>query len=387
MRKARRSPLSPFVPGTDGTPPLLAGRDIEQAQLKRLYQPLTQGRGAPRPAVLIGPRGNGKTVLLRWLEEQAETAGIETTWLTPDQIPTLGALAARVRRSKTSPRVRKVSVGANLPGVAGGSASVSFGDGQQHESPPDLAGLLTERAGERPYALLIDEAHTLNEDVGRGLLNAAQQASARAPFLFALAGTPDLTDALQGMDASFWTRANPIGVGLLTDDTATDAIAQPLASEGIALADESLWKNIVEDSQCYPYFVQAWGDELWNQCASTDTATDATARTNTVLSIEDVEDASRNVRRLKNGYYASRYEELAKAGLLAPARVIAERFAARTGPFAWEELAEIIEPTVEPGRTSDVLRQLAHAGFVWRPPDENNWSPGIPSLMNYVADQ
>ena len=110
--KLQRSRVSPFVPGTGGTPPLLAGRDVEQAQLDRLCKPLTQGRGAPRPAVLVGPRGNGKTVLLHWLETEAEEAGIETTWLTPDEIPTLEALAARVRKSKGSrPRVRQVSVG------------------------------------------------------------------------------------------------------------------------------------------------------------------------------------------------------------------------------------------------------------------------------------
>ena len=186
------------------------------------------------------------------------------------------------------------------------------------------------------------------------------------------------------MDASFWTRARPIGVGLLTDDTATDAIAKPLASEGISLVDEHLWQQIVDDSQRYPYFVQAWGDELWNQGVSTDTAPGAPAAAHTALSKEDVDAARRNVARLKDGYYADRYEELAKEGLLAPARMIARRFADGCGPCSWQELADIIEPSVEPGSTSKTLRELAHAGFVWRPPDENDWGPGIPSLMNYV---
>ena len=117
------------------------------------------------------------------------------------------------------------------------------------------------------------------------------------------------------------------------------------------------------------------------------TAPRAPAAAHTALSKKDVAAASRNVARLKDGYYADRYEELAKEGLLAPARMIARRFADGCGPCSWQELADIIEPSVEPGSTSKTLRELAHAGFVWRPPEENDWGPGIPSLMNYVAER
>ena len=382
----KRSPVSPFVPGTGGKPPLLAGREHEKARLKDLYRPLVHGRGAPHPAVLIGPRGNGKTVLLNWLEGKAKEAGIETTWLTPDQIPTLEALAKRMSGNggqRWWRRLREFEMGANMPGVGGGSASVKLDDRQ----PRDLVDLLMQRAGRRPHALLIDEAHMLDRDVGRVLLNAAQQTSMKAPFLLALAGTPDLTDVMHGMGASFWTRARPIGVGLLTDDAAAAAIARPLASEGMRLADQSLCDHVVADSQRYPYFIQAWGDELWKQGESTDATPDTGARTNTVLKADDVDAAGRNVIGLKNDYYASRYEELAKAGLLPAARVIARRFDDGLGPCSWEVLEEIVGPSVESGDASRTLQKLAHAGFVWRPPDENDWGPGIPSLMNYVADQ
>ena len=324
--------------------------------------------------------------MLNWLEEQAKAAGIETTWLTPDQIPTLKTLTRRMNeneRQRWWRRLRTFKVGANMPGFGGGSASVTHDDRQQG----DLVDVLIRRAKKCPYALLIDEAHMLDKDVGRVLLNAAQQTSIKAPFLLALAGTPDLTDVLHGMGASFWTRARPIGVGLLTDDAAAAAIAQPLASEGMTFADKSLCDQIVADSQRYPYFIQAWGDELWKQGESTDAAPDTGARMHTVLTAEDVEAAGLNVVGLKNDYYASRYEELAKAGLLSAARLIARRFDDGLGPCSWEELEEIVGASAKSGDASGTLQKLAHAGFVWRPPDENDWGPGIPSLMNYVADQ
>ena len=58
---------NPFVPGRGQMPPYLAGREREQKALISLLAYLKAGRGAPRDAVLSGPRGNGKTALLRWM--------------------------------------------------------------------------------------------------------------------------------------------------------------------------------------------------------------------------------------------------------------------------------------------------------------------------------
>ncbi len=66
---------SPFVPGHGQMPPFLAGRGQEQNALIGLLAYLRAGRSAPRNAVLSGPRGNGKTALLRWLFETVEADG------------------------------------------------------------------------------------------------------------------------------------------------------------------------------------------------------------------------------------------------------------------------------------------------------------------------
>ena len=88
-----RPPINTFVPGR-GVLPFLAGRDAEQHELMRLLAYVRAGRGASRSAVLSGPRGNGKTVLLRWFEREVVAAGkSDVVWCTLIDLPSLEVLA------------------------------------------------------------------------------------------------------------------------------------------------------------------------------------------------------------------------------------------------------------------------------------------------------
>ena len=85
-----------------------------------------------------------------------------------------------------------------------------------------MAGLLLndsliERCRKKPLVVTIDEAHTLEIDVGKYLLNLSEQVRTKgAPFLLVLAGTPDLEYRINRMGATFWSRARIIGFGRLT---------------------------------------------------------------------------------------------------------------------------------------------------------------------------
>ena len=68
----KRSRQGPFRPGPGGLPPYLAGRESEQALYLALLGDLQDGLAPPREVVLSdGPRGNGKTALLAWLQQEA----------------------------------------------------------------------------------------------------------------------------------------------------------------------------------------------------------------------------------------------------------------------------------------------------------------------------
>ena len=375
---------SPFVPGTGKVPPLLAGREPHKQRLCRLTAYLLDGQGAPRPAVLTGPRGNGKTALMGWLEGHAEELGLDTLWLTPADIPDMQSLVAALQR----PPAKRVSQVEFKGGIGGTEAGVAarFAD-RARSSAEQVTAALTRKARNRPFVLLLDEAHTLDRETGRILLNAAQKTARTAPFLLAMAGTPDLSDALDGMNATFWDRASKVGVGLLSEEEALEAIEIPLRDRGIALQDPKQWEDIARDASGYPHFVQLWGDALWDR-------SEETGRNQ--LTAGDVERAGSAVAAERLHYFGLRRKELRRAGLLDAAAAVAEAFAEPPGAadVSDKELCGLVEGAGA-DRPLEAVTGLAHSGFVWQEPPRpgdpsersEQWSPGIPSMMRYVLDQ
>ena len=218
-------PVNPFVPGRGHLPPCLAGRSAEQNELNALLAYLKAGKGAPRDLILTGPRDNGKTVLLRWLQREIEVAeqNLDAVWLTPADMRNLDELANLLvppsRFDALRPDNLSFAVGLGRFGWELGGR------------PGSLTQLLKERCQRRPLALLVDEAHTLGKDLGQALLNASQSVSSEAPFLLALAGTPGLQNHLNSMSATFWSRGRKLGVGLLDEAASAQALTQPLAEQ------------------------------------------------------------------------------------------------------------------------------------------------------------
>lgn len=254
--------LGPFEPGPGRLPPYLAGREAEQRALAGFVARLRERRPPPSDLILYGLRGNGKTVLLKWLEQEVigrnenrapGDAEIGTLWLTPTAIPTVSDVARQLAARGPMDRlhVEKVAV----PGLV----DLRLGAGN---SPGDLVEALTRRLGEGPLVLLLDEAHRLRPEAGEALLNASQQIGSRAPFLLVLAGTPDLRWKLRGMSSSFWPRSHSLPIGRLSRAASRDAVRIPLRRDGIGISHGAL-DAVVDESRRYPFFLQLWGGFLW----------------------------------------------------------------------------------------------------------------------------
>ena len=201
-----------FTPGDGATPPALTGREREEAVLSRCLADLLGGRSPPHNVALTGPRGTGKTVLLNWFKRacREREPEVDVVNLTPADIPTRDAL---IEVLSPPPGITKL-----LPRKLGVAAVGSVEWAPPSGGVRNLRAELIARCRKRPLAVLLDEAHTLDREVGRMLLNASQQVRDEAPFLLVLAGTPGLPAHLGTMNASFWSRLDEgrLGIGLLS---------------------------------------------------------------------------------------------------------------------------------------------------------------------------
>ena len=359
----------PFRPGAGGLPPYLAGRETEQAFFRRRVAAMAEGVPPPNEVILWGPRGNGKTVLLVWLQGHiGKNREVEAVRLNPTTIETPTRLAERLLPDSwwTKRTPAEVSL-----------AGITWRPGG--ERPPVPEEVLRARARTKPLVILLDEAHTLDLEVGRVLLQASQVVGREVPFLLVLAGTPDLPQHLAAMSASFWNRARRIPVNRLDAESARAAIRRPLEEEGIAIAAEAL-DRIVRESDGYPYFVQLWGEMVWRR------AVESKRRR---ITLAEVEAAQPEFEWQRGIYYLDRYDELDRARLLPAARAVADAFA---------EAASLpdgdIERAVREGNgvarsaadTAAAMTTLRHLGFLWRPGPTPRSEPGIPSLMDYIRE-
>ena len=367
------SPLGPFRPGPGGMPPYLAGREAEQRLFRELLSHVGGGEAPPGEVILCGPRGNGKTVLLGWVEaEAASEPRLDVLLVTPSEIPDRARLAETVLPDSWWGRS-----GVSQGSVAG--TGITWRPGREH--PPTVREALTARASSAPCCLLLDEAHTLDPEVGRELLNASQQVGRRLPFLLVLAGTPNLQSRLAGMDASFWNRAEQVRVSRLREAAAADAFRRPLEAESVSVAQDAL-AAMVRESQGYPFFVQLLGRALWRQVS-------ALPEGRRRVTLEHLDAARPEFDRIRGEFYAHRYEELATAGLLKVGRAVADAFG-RHPLLPRHDLEDAIARGLGAGpdadRTESALATLRNLGYVWRVEALPEWEPGIPSLMDYVRE-
>ncbi len=369
-----------FTPGDGGVPPYLAGRKEEQAYFQACVKSLKNKKPAHRNLILYGPRGNGKTALLRYLQKETRQQGAsnpDILWTTPGMLVGPGKLVDLIIGEYSALRNKIQSAGFSINvGIAKADAQIDLS-----KRTLTLDDLLQERCQHQPLILIIDEAHRLGPELGEDLLNASQIVrNAGNPFLLVLAGTPNLEATLGKANASFWDRSKKFPLGRLSPDEAGAALTVPLQEAGITFAP-GVVAEIVAQAHCYPFFMQVWGDCLARRL-------DETKETEiTLAQVKEVEAAVINER---NAMYDIRFNEIKRMGLLSIARSVADAFVQCEEPVLHgSDLDQAIEkgmagdePTTNE-RIMEKLEQLFHLGYIW-PAGEYDYEPGIQSLMAFV---
>lgn len=364
--------LCPFEPGAGGFPPYLAGRESEQKEIEDRLARLEAGKPTPSDVVFYGPRGNGKTVLLGWTDRQARGRRIEVINLSIGATKTPEALLKRLSRQSVW--------GKTLGAISW--RGVRFSPWEHGADMVDEA--LAKLVRKRPLLLMLDEAHVLAADVGRELLGAVQALrTVGAPVLLILAGTPDLPRNLGRMQATFWDRSKILPVMRLDETAAADAIRIPLEAASVLIAADVL-AQVARESHGYPFFVQLWGEALWRQSRDLSSQTLASA---------DVDSARREFETARNRFYDSRYRELQRNGLVAPAAALSDVYGDEDEIDESEidrALKDVLERTGRPASKESVqtVRSSLHdLGYIWAAGgmEDDLYISGIASFMSFVA--
>ena len=365
------SSFCPFNPTAGRPPPYLAGREQEQRSIARDLHYLQHGEQMPLATVVFGPRGNGKTALLRWAQRLALEKGIQAINVASSMIKTEDAV------------VRELLAEQRWNGIVEAASAFGIHTSTDRQRPISIRGALGKRVRKHPLLLLIDEAHTLDPDVGQQLLHAAQEVYGEgAGLLLMVAGTPDLPDHLQEMQATFWERCRVLPLARLEARASADAVRIPMEATNRSISGEAL-EQVVQESHGYPFFLQHWGKVLWHEVETAE-------RT---IGMDDVDRARPRFEKARDLFYGLRYAELRKKQLVAPATALARAFGDREElreSAVAEALQTVLVSENLPSSPDDIMgliTKLHNLGYIWSPGGNlsNRYFSGIPSLMTFVA--
>ncbi len=313
---------NPFSPGAGSPPPELVGRDGILDQTRILLARVRERR-AEKSFLLTGLRGVGKTVLLNEMERMAESSGYQTIFIEVHEDKSLAVLLVphlrrllfqfdrmagtgnKVRRGLAVLRsfigaikvkVHDIEFGLDIEPERGTADS-----GDIEVDLPSLFLAVAEAAQERnsTVAILVDEVQYLSIKELSALIMAMHKMQQRQlPLVLIGAGLPILP-ALAGESKSYAERPFHFpNIGPLSEQDAAKALQDPVRASGVLFTDDAL-REIYALTKGYPYFIQEWGYQSWNQA------------TVSPITLAIIQNATISViRRLDENFFRVRYDRL-----------------------------------------------------------------------------
>ena len=364
---------NPFSPGAGSPPPELAGRDAILEQAHVLFGRI-KARRPEKSILMTGLRGVGKTVLLNEMERMAKREGFRTIFIEAHEekslalllIPQLRRLLFDLNRvAGAGDKVRRgiavlksfisgirVTVGDYEFGLDIDSEQGTADSGDLEIDIPNLFLAVAEAAEERhtPVVILIDEIQYLRRPELSALIMAMHKMQQQLlPLVLVGAGLPILP-GLAGESKSYAERLfNFPDIGPLSEAESIRAIREPIESAGECIEADAL-KEIYLLTQGYPYFLQEWGYQSWNQ-AERSPITAAIVQHTTKLVAQ----------RLDDNFFRVRFNRLTpreKRYLRAMAEL-------GTGPYRTAEIAETLG--VGMNAVGPVRASLIKKGMIYSP--------------------
>lgn len=312
---------NPYAPGAGQRPPELAGRDEQLDRFQVVLERIRRGR-PERSMVLTGLRGVGKTVLLNALRSTAVRArwGTGKYEARPEQgmrRPIAAALHVAVRElghpqgqevdhvlGVIKAFAQKDQPGAKLrdrwnPGI---DAPAIAGRADSGDIEIDLVELFTDVGGlaadvGKGVAVFIDEMQDLQaEDVSALCAACHELSQSGLPLIVVGAGLPHLPAVLSASKSYSERLFRFNRIDRLSREEAARALQLPAEDEDAQWSPEAL-AAMYAATGGYPYFIQAYGKEVWDLAPATP------------ITAEDVAVAAPAAEaELAVGFFGSRYE-------------------------------------------------------------------------------
>jgi hypothetical protein len=364
---------NPFSPGAGSPPSDLVGRDQILRQAQILFGRVKHGK-SEKSLLLTGLRGVGKTVLLNAMSREAEQLGYMTIFLEAHEDKTLAVLLAPRLRNLLYKLDRmegaKDKIKRALAVLKGfvGSIKLTFEDlhigidlepekgsadsGDLEIDLPELLMAVAEAAQSRgvAVAILIDEIQYFGEKELSALIMSMHRMQQRQlPLILLGAGLPILP-RLAGESKSYAERLFAFPpIGPLEPADARKALQDPVTALGVRYETDAL-EEMVTLTQGYPYFLQEWGYQTWNQAESSPIPLDVVRGARPAIT-----------RRLDENFFRVRFDRL------TPAEKLFLRGMAELGNQACRigDLAELLQ--VKVGSLSPRRAALIHKGMIYSP--------------------
>lgn len=289
---------NPFHPGVGTLPPFLAGRDPQIQRFERLLENFPEKRTNAR---VTGLRGVGKTVLLKHFERQARTR--EWVVIRRDLSPRasdeadMATFMAEILREAAEAFSATAKLKNALADALAAIREIQLGVGDEVSvslrGPRPMTTALETRIynalakvgelaarSERGFVLMLDEAHVVADRpkarqwplyaLVAAFVRAHDQEDPALPVMLVLCGLPPLSEHLQASRSHserFFRAEQIANLRLDADDSgsASEAVlALTTPTRDLAIAfDPDAAEQIARDVDGYPYFIQYFGEALW----------------------------------------------------------------------------------------------------------------------------